>query len=694
MVPGLGAIHTPRAVIILTLLTIGLTTAIFPPVGWWPLAYVCLAPWLLAVCRSASSKLVYFASYLFGVAYFAINAHWICIVTVPGFITFALFYGIVPALASWPLRHLVNRRNLPVSIAAPVVWTALEFLRSLGPLGFPMILIGHSQYRQQTVIQIADLVGAYGVTFMILAVNGFFVDLMIQPIVARRRGRTARMPAGTLFTTAVVLLTLIYGSAQKSDRHLEEGPRVAVVQHDIPQYVSPPPGRRLFSPEIFEAYLELARKAASAAEKPDVIVMPEAIIPGCYANEEFLGYDRDELEFIHSRRYGRIADRSFLPRFQDFSRTVRDAFQRICDESNASLVLGASALISHRTAIPPHVDAMNSAYLLKPGASRPVARYDKRHLVLLGEYVPFRKSWPAAYAWINSLSPYGGENNHYSLSPGDAFTPLTFTGGGSKTQYRAGTPICYEEIMPYVPRAFARGEGGDEKAIDALFCMSNDGWFFHSTELEQHLAAGVFRAVENRVAVARSVNTGASCLIAPNGRIHERAGLDDRQIAALDDVESAIDAMRAVIEKMPELKPASPTFAAARKDLEQLLDDRLQPAYFALGAEFGIYVDRIARLKRNITPRSTVRAATIESLADQLAEDRDMVRRWRVRPTTAPGVVAATIRLDPRLTLYTRFGDWFATMLLVATALAVLDWFVHRLRRRRRVSAATEGTTT
>ena len=702
MVPGLGPIEAPKAVLLLVVLSIGLMATIFPRIGWWPVAYVCLVPWLLAVCRSAGSMLVYFSSYLFGIAYFAINAHWIYIVTAPGFVAFALFYGLFPALASWPLRHLVNRRGVPVAIAAPVAWTAMEYLRSLGPLGFPMVLVGHSQYRIESIIQIADIIGAYGVTFVVVAVNGFIVDLMIQPIVRttdapaaprpRGAGRTVRWPVGTLFTVMLVLLTLIYGSAQKSERRLTDGPRIAVVQHDLVQYVEPRHARRLTHTEIFEAHLELARQAAAAPDAPDLIVMPESIIPGCYVNEEFLGYDRDELDFMHSRRYGRVMDRSFLVWCQDFSRHVRGAFQAVCDEFGVSIVFGSSALVSHRSAIPPHVDAMNSAYLFTPHAPKPVARYDKRHLVLLGEYVPFRKAWPAAYQWINSLSPYGGENNHYSLTPGEAFNPLTFTGGPSNTRYRAGTPICYEEIMPYVPREFARGDGGDGKAIDALFCMSNDGWFFHSSELEQHLAAGVFRAVENRVAVARSVNTGASCLIAPNGHIHARVRMDEKKFDELADVEAALEAMIARATEMRDAAPKGAQIIADREALRQIIDGQLRPSYLALGAAFRIYVDRIDRMTGGISP---LNAAAIPEVMDeyvaQLNEDLEMVRRWGERPGTAPGVVAAAIRLDPRLTLYTRFGDWFATLLLVVTGIAVLDWLNHRMRRRRRIAAAMEG---
>jgi apolipoprotein N-acyltransferase len=86
--------------------------------------------------------------------------------------------------------------------------------------------------------------------------------------------------------------------------------------------------------------------------------------------------------------------------------------------------------------------------------------------------------------------------------------------------------ICYEDAVPAIARRFARSRQG-KKHLDWLVNISNDGWFVQqkngeiipSTELPQHAAICVFRAVENRLAVVRSVNTGISCLIDTVGRI-------------------------------------------------------------------------------------------------------------------------------------------------------------------------------
>jgi len=86
--------------------------------------------------------------------------------------------------------------------------------------------------------------------------------------------------------------------------------------------------------------------------------------------------------------------------------------------------------------------------------------------------------------------------------------------------------ICYEDTVPAIGRRFALDEHGT-KRLDWLVNISNDGWFvlfdgeevIPSEELAQHAAVCVFRAVENRLAILRSVNTGISCLIDSAGRI-------------------------------------------------------------------------------------------------------------------------------------------------------------------------------
>ena len=116
---------------------------------------------------------------------------------------------------------------------------------------------------------------------------------------------------------------------------------------------------------------------------------------------------------------------------------------------------------------------------------------------------------------MNNLTPYQGV--HYSLVSGKELTVLKFVGRDGR-QYGVAAPICFEDVMPYLcRRAVVNAQG--RKRVDMLVNISNDGWFNGSAELPQHLAICVFRAVENRVPIARAVNTGISALIDSVGRV-------------------------------------------------------------------------------------------------------------------------------------------------------------------------------
>lgn len=663
----------------LTGLSLLASCLMFPSVNWWPLAYVALVPWLVCVCTARRSRLVYLVSFLFGLGFFHINVSWLFAVTPPGYFALCTYYALFFPLAAWPIRHMYLRHGVSVALTAPVAWVATEYLRSIAVLGFPWLLLAHSQYRNLTVIQISDLVGAYGVSFVLAMINGWLTDLLIQPILIWRSGSGTRLPIGSLTTLLVVLGTMIYGSTQRSKAFFEPGPKVAVVQHDFPMYVDDSPAVPPID-VVAESYLELARKAAQ--QKPDLIVLPETAMSG-YINDEFVNASPTDLDEIRRRRYPPTYPRNHLAFMQQFCRRIRARFQQVSDETGIPLVVGSLAMEWRPTVIPARVDAFNSAFLFKPGETKPVARYDKIHLVLFGEYVPFRSTYPSIYKWLNAQTPWGREGIEYSLTAGDRYQVFEFEAasqGGRR--YRAAVPICYEEAMPYIARHFTRGEDDGGKNIDMLFCISNDGWFLHTSELEQHMATAVFRAVENRIPLARSVNTGASGVIHPNGRIHMRVAMPEEKIALLTPVELAVRRLGELAERMrSEVKNAA-AYEASMRELVQVLDGDLPAALSPLGPEFLYISDTLRLTAADLGALSQeARTTALGRFRALAADDLEMLARWREKPWTAPGFDMAQLQCDRRATLYTRWGDWFAQGTVYLLLMILLDWMLRRFRR-------------
>ena len=673
LVGARARIKRRRSVLILTGLSLGISWLMFPPVNWGWLGYVCLVPWLVCVCTFSAGRFVYLVSWLLGLGYFAMNIRWMIPVTFAGYAALCIGYSLFFPLAAWPIRHMHKRHGVSVALTTAVVWTAVEYLRSIGDLAFPWMLLAHSQYKYLTMIQISDLVGVYGVSFVLGMVNGWLTDLLIQPILVWRADQISRLPLGTMSLAIVLAGTVFYGLVRRSDRGFERGPRVAVIQHDFPMYVDER-AWRTGTDLVFHSYLALGEKAA--AEKPDLIVFPETAMTG-YINEEFITATPGQLDEIRQRRFPNYT-REDLIQLQATSRELRQSFQRLSTTSGIPIVLGSSAMEWKPTAIPPRAEAFNSSFLLAPGKTKPVARYDKNHLVLFGEYVPFRYSYHWLYRWFNSFTPWGAAGVEYSLGAGSGFAAFEFSAASRGRTYRAGTPICYEEIMPYIGREFALGRSdGAAKGVDMLLSISNDGWFLHTPELEQHLAGGIFRAVENRIGMARSVNTGASSFVEPNGRIVDRVTLAPDKISDLPPVEAALVKLRSKVNSL-----ATAAGAPSRRDIDPLLTG-LAAAVQRMGKEFTYLHERLVRMSWRVTTQAgPQRQEATKAILDQIDEDIDTVGRWRERPDTAPGYRISEVKCDLRTTLYSRWGDWFAQGASALSGMMLLDWLLRRVWRR------------
>jgi apolipoprotein N-acyltransferase len=145
----------------------------------------------------------------------------------------------------------------------------------------------------------------------------------------------------------------------------------------------------------------------------------------------------------------------------------------------------------------------NTAYLINP-QGRTAGRYDKVHLLAFGEYMPFSN-------WIPHLN--GLVQGVGNFKPGERIDPLCW----DHTCF--GVLICYEAILKDLARAMVKG------GAQFLVNITNDAWFGDTRCPEQHLMLASFRAVENRVYLLRSANTGISAVVDPVGRISARTTL-------------------------------------------------------------------------------------------------------------------------------------------------------------------------
>ncbi len=499
-------------ILALAALTYILSLPLFAPWSVWPVGFVVFVPWIVAICIAKRAFWVYLTGYLLGFAFFLTHFHWLYVTTPEGYVAASFYLAFYFLLAVWPLRHLYRKRNLSMAITFPVVWTAFEWARSLGALSFPWFLLGHSQIRFLTFIQIADLAGVYGVSFLVAMVNGWLADLLLRPIVFWKdmTGRPARkIPAGTVLMVLFLGFSLIYGRIQLARTPTETGPKISVIQGDF--VLTPddpgPDNKR-------EQYLDLLHRAA--ADRPAMLVLPETPWD-MFLNREIRELPNSPvLDGIGKKR------RENLLIWSKYSRLDHEYFVRLTEIFDAAIVTGSLSLEPQPDNAYPNTHRYNSAFVYIPGEPES-GRYDKIHRVLFGEYVPFRysKYFNFLYWWLNAQTPWGTGGFEYSITAGEKFTTFALPArpAGEKDA-RFGVTICYEDAMPYVFRRFVLDRDG-RKRVDFMLNISNDGWFGRGYQQPQHLVNCAFRAIENRIGIARSVNTGVSGFINSDGSWHD-----------------------------------------------------------------------------------------------------------------------------------------------------------------------------
>jgi apolipoprotein N-acyltransferase len=485
----------------------------FPPAEWNGLAWIALAPLFWLTTLKNHRKLVYLSAWLGGLVFWLLAVQWLRLIDTGawlGWVVMAVFLSFW-----WPAflmltRWAVHRLRLPLIVAAPIIWVALEYFRCFILGGFPWYYLAHTQFRRLYMIQIADFAGALGLSLLIATVNAFAVDLVSLPLLGpTSRGiRLSRRQNLRLCVVTILLgSTLCYGAYRLSSAQFRDGPRLALIQSNIEQKYKATGDRN----EILTEFVGLVSRSLNESTRPDLIVWPETAYPyGFVAIDP--GISPEELK----RQVLAITPKLTVKDWIERQRAIADELHQWTDEVGIPMLVG-SIYYDHQ---PAALEKYNSAILFEPGV-KTLHVYHKMHLVPFGEYFPMIESLP----WLKALTPYRGEKLQ-SLSVGHK--PISLPLG----RYRLAVNICFEDTIPEVIGSFFAGAAGGEHP-DVLVNLSNDGWFRGSSELDMHLAIAVFRSVEHRIPLVRAVNTGLSALVDGNGEIRETLPKDTKGVLSV-----------------------------------------------------------------------------------------------------------------------------------------------------------------
>ncbi len=454
----------------------------FPKPDLSLVAWFALVPFFSSLYRK-NLKQAFKAGFVLGIVYFFGTLYWIYhsiyhyggvsfLPSIVLVILLCLYLSLYPGLFGFFFSLSLRKTQLPALLTAPVFWTVLEFLRSYVFTGFPWVSIGYSQYQLLSLIQVADITGIYGISFLVVAVNGALSDLFLL----KQRLRDAPLfPLSYTFIGLVLLLvlmitTIVYGQMKLREARPGDLLRASIVQGNIEQDKKWDP---TYQDAVMAKYKELTLKAAERS--PSLIVWPETAVPFFFGADMVRSADLVE-------------------------------FQKGLD---SHLLFGSILLKGKKNGM---TLLTNSAVVLDTSGTV-VHRYDKIHLVPFGEYVPLRTILFFIDKLVVGIGDYvGGSDYLRAQTQIGAFVPL----------------ICYEVIFPGLVRKFYSSGG------DFIVNITNDAWFGQTSGPYQHFAMAVFRAIENRKPLIRAANTGISGVIDSCGRIIERTPLFREAVLTVD----------------------------------------------------------------------------------------------------------------------------------------------------------------
>lgn len=456
----------------------------FPDFHIWPLACIAYVP-LLVVIRHQRARVRFVAGLATGAMLHLIVYHWVRHTMIsmsdlsPAMATgvlfaFALTSGLLQgvfACIAEPIRTRLGRAHWWV---VPAAYTVLEYV-------FPHLFswyLGNALYRQITVIQISDLTGVYGLSFVLMATNCLLADL-IHHIRNRHFGRQIATPA--VVVVILWLFVIAYGAVRR--HQIEQLPELKSLSVAAVQPYVTPEDKKLRGNER-KIILEKALAATKTLpQKPfDVIIWPEGSFPYYYPS--------------------------------DANETRLESPQTLAEQSAAKLIQLVRSHNTHwifGTLRESAEEKTHNSLIHLDGAGKLTTIYDKQKLVAFGEYMPLSDTFPQLKSKISGIS---------DMSPGRS--PGIFEIKG----IRILPSICYEAIFPNFTRVSANYQGG----ADLMVNLTNDVWFGEKSAPELHLMVQTHRAVELRLPLVRVTNSGITAFVSATGEITDRTPIHEATV--------------------------------------------------------------------------------------------------------------------------------------------------------------------
>lgn len=467
-----------------------------------------------------------------------------------GWIALSLYLAIYIPIAFVIANSLHRRFRFPLPLSCAVAWTTCELIRSYLLTGFAGCTLAHSQTPWPVVLPLASHFGGYGVGFMMMLTGGWLVERVaefrgelqvekgraIEDAIEIAEGSDIkhRLPSksskwdrffhsATSFTIALWLSSSILG-VRARDAYIEG------------QKPIKPLGRFLLvqdmMPTMFEATQELVergwaqyeRTTRSAAQDAlqsgpvDLLIWPESVFAGTAPYMIWdggpnvpaqLNMDREKMDVVYRnlslthlaklQRLTKIFD-GRPPKFL-MGTDVWNVHDGELERYNAALWIDPSERVVAGIGNTKNEDSA------RVGSAKKSEFYAKNHLVMFGEYIPILSWIPGAMQalGLGELAS-GKEPKAWRLANGTRVAPS----------------VCFEDFVPHLMRSHVQKLIRSGSSPDVLINISNDGWFRGSSILDHHFNSAILTAVENRMPLLVTSNTGITAWVDGDGRVVKR----------------------------------------------------------------------------------------------------------------------------------------------------------------------------
>ncbi len=373
----------------------------FPAINIWPLAWVSLAPLIISVSRARNARQAAWRGYIFGWCFLLPLWYWtgLTIVYWTGSmigwlaligltLLMAGFYALWSG-AAWYLTRKISGGRKVVLIASS--WVICEWIRTLGALAMPWGQISMSQTHNLPILQIADIGGAYGISFFVILMNAALANWWLN----RTHPNSSRSVYMAMF---VVIMASLYGLARITGINTHHSVRVANLQCNFDVHE-----KLAAVPKELQVISSLSRAAAGSSPPPELFIWSESAVP---------------------------ADAWSYP-------PTHEALSMLAESLNRPMIYGS------RTGEQNSRTEYNSSVLFESNGQS-TQRYNKRQLVPFGEFIPYR-------SWIPQSVMDAFQMDFGDVTPGPGAVLLQ-TKNSTGDEVRLGPFICFESAFPRYAR--------------------------------------------------------------------------------------------------------------------------------------------------------------------------------------------------------------------------------------------------